>query len=187
MTQVYVTEPDAGEIFKDVGKDHTVAVLTEAALGARNLSGTFGERFKGIVSKLYVRFSKTTKVVSPNLVRRVIERYAIKSGRRLKGMPWGYCACGTRSHELRAARCLNGKDPKNSAAPDFSTSSPIVCCNCPHHATENIFEPFLREEIAFHERAAADRKNGSILRAHYEKCFRLAKPVRTSNGKKPTH
>jgi hypothetical protein len=194
MTQVYVTEREAGEIFKEVGKDHTVALLTDTAIGLRNLSGAFGERFKAVVRKLCVRFTKTTKVISPNLVRRVVERYVIKSGRRLKGMPWGYCACGARSHELRMARCLDGEDSKSSAGPDFSNSSPVICCNCPHHATEKTFEPFLRDQIEFHERAAADRKNGSILRAasrehvktlrlHYERCFQNAQPVRISDGK----
>ena len=196
VTQVYVTERETGEIFKEVGKDHTVAVLTETAVGERNLSGAFGERFKGVVRKLYARLSKATKVVSPNLVRRTVERYVTKSGRRLKGMPWGYCACGTRSHELGMARCLIGKDPESLAGPDFGNSSPVICCNCPHHATEQIFEPFLQEQIEFHERAEADRKNGSILRAasrehvkilrtHYERSFRNAKPVRISNGKTP--
>jgi len=188
MTQVYVTERETGEIFKDVGKEHTVVLLTETAIGSRNLSGPFGERVKGVVRKLCLRFSKTTKVVSANLVRRVVDRYVTRTGRRLKGMPWGYCACGSRPHELSKARCLSGKDPKKSVAPDFSNSSPVVCCNCPHHATENLFEPFLREEIEFHERAAADRKNGPILRTasrehvkvlrtHYKKSFRCAESV----------
>ena len=124
----------------------------------------------------------------------MVERYVAKSGRRLKAMLWGYCACGTRPQELNVARCLSNSPSRNSGGPDFGSSSPIVCCSCPHHATEKVFEPFLRNEIEFHERAAADSENGPILRAasrehvqtlriHCQRSFEDSKVVEVSNAK----
>lgn len=193
MTLKYVTEYDAGAIFRQVGKEHTATLLTQTALGERNLSGPFGERFKDTAMKLYRRYKSLTKVVSEKLVSKVIERYVNKSGRRLRAMPWGYCACRNTRQELNTARCLKNNGLKNSGGPDFGRSSPAVCCDCPHHATEKVFEPFLLSQIEFHERAAADTNNGRLvritsrehvrkIRAHYHRAFQDSRPVEAPNG-----
>jgi hypothetical protein len=188
MTLTYVTEHDTGVIFREVDKEHTTTLLCETALGERNLSGAFGERFKSIAMKLYRRYRRSTKVVAPRLVSKLVERYVNASGRRLKVMPWGYCACRTTAQELNTARCLRNSSARNSGGPDFGSSSPTVCCDCPHHATDKVFEPFLLTQIEFHKRAAADPKNGRLLRitsqehvekvrAHCQRAFQDSKPL----------
>lgn len=192
MTLKYVTEYDAGAIFRQVGKEHTTTLLNETAVGERNLSGPFGERFKAVLIKLYRRFKRSTKVVSPRLVTKVVERYVNKSGRRLRTMPWGYCACRNTPHELNTARCLRNTSVKNLSGPDFGNSSPAICCDCPHHATDKVFEPFLLTQIESHTRAAADKKNGRLLRitsqeqvrkisSHCRRAFKDSKPVEVPN------
>jgi hypothetical protein len=188
MTQMYVTESESGEIFRHVNKEYTSTILTEAAIGERNISGPFGERFKTVARKLRARYRQTIKVVSPRLVQKVVERHVEKNGRRLKAMPWGYCACGTLPHQVRVCRCLSNSLEKAEAGPDFSQSSPTICAGCPHHVTEPIFEPFLRNEIEFHERAATDAQNGAILRetsyehveklrSHHTRSFKNSEPL----------
>lgn len=164
VTIRYVTEADSGAIFRHVNKDYTTTILTEAALGERNVSGPFGERFKRTAHKLRDHYRRITNVISPKLVHKVVARFVEKSGRRLKAMLWGYCACGTRRHQLRAARCLRNSDLRIASGPDFSQSSPAVCGDCPHHVTENVFEPFVRIELNLHKRAAADPNNAEVLR-----------------------
>lgn len=193
MTQVYVTEPETGAIFREVNKEHTVSLLTETAMGERNLTGPFGEKFKKTVAKLYDRFSRFTKVVSPDLVSKMVERYVDRSGRRLKAMPWGYCSSGTLPHQLNKARCLRNSPRKDFGGPDFSGSSPSVCSECQHHLTDLNFEPFLRTQLEFHERAANDPKNGSLLQAasrehaeklrlHCQRSFENSTPLEVENG-----
>lgn len=193
MTLNYVTEYETGAIFREVGKEHTATLLSETAVGERNLSGPFGERFKGIAIKLYQRYMRSTKVASVRLARKVVERYVKESGRRLKAMPWGYCACRSTPQELSTARCLKNGKVNKSGGPDFTSSSPTICCDCPHHATDKVFEPFLLTQIEFHERAAADPKNGRLLRitsreyvkkirAHCQRAFQDSKPVEVPSG-----
>ncbi len=164
VTQVYVTEPEMGAIFRHVNREHTGIVLTEAALGERNVSGPFGERFKSTVRKLRDRYRRLVKIVSPLLVEKVVERYVQKSGRRLKAFKWGWCACGPALHQLNTARCLKDSSLPPAAGPDFSQSAPTVCGDCPHHMTDGVFEPFWRNELELHEQAALDPGNGPILR-----------------------
>lgn len=165
MTQIYVTEQETGAIFREVDKQHTVDLLSETALGERNLTGPFAERFKKVAIRLYRRYRRSTKVVTPNLVRKVVERYVNKSRRRLKVMPWGMCCVLPSPHELNQARCLRNQPNRIPTGPDFSNSSPTICCECPYHATEQLFEPFLRSQLQSHERAAADPQNSAIMRA----------------------
>lgn len=188
MTKIYITEPEAGAIFRHVNKEHTAIILTEAALGERNISGPYGERFKSVVQKLRSHYRRSLKVISSKLVRRTVERYVEKSGRRLKAMLWGWCACGPQPHQLSTAQCLKNNSLKTAGGPDFSQSSPVVCGGCPHHLTESFFEPFWRSELEFHERAADDPRNGPILReasrrhveklrCQCEKSFETSKPL----------
>lgn len=188
MTLRYLTEEDSGAIFRHVGKEFTTTVLTEAALGERNISGNFGERFKATARKLRQHFRRVVKVVSPRLVGRLVERYVERSGRRLRAMPWGYCFCGTLPHQLQSAKCLEHNPAPTSAGPDSSNSSPTTCANCQHHVTEVVFEPFVRNELKFHEQAAADPENGpllretsrkhaQILRRHCERSFEKSQPL----------
>jgi hypothetical protein len=192
MTLKYVTERDIGAIFKEVGTEHTATLLMETAVGERNLSGPYGERFKTTAIKLYHRYKRLTKVVAPRMVSKVIERYVQRSSIRLKAMPWGYCTCGTRPHQVAKARCVSKISKLNSSGPDFSGSSPATCCDCPHHATDRVFEPFLLTQIEFHGRAAADPKNGPMvratsrehatkLRAHHKRTFLNSKPLELPN------
>jgi hypothetical protein len=193
MTQRYVTEPDSGAIFRHINKDYTTTILTEAAIGERNISGPFGERFKAVARKLRQHYRRTVKVVSPKLVRKVVERFVLKSGRRLKAMLWGYCFCGTLPHQLKTARCLENSPTEIRGGPDFSQSSPSICAGCPHHLSELIFEPFIRTDLAAHERAAADPDNGPLvrdasrrrteeLRQHYDRSFKNSRPLEVLNA-----
>lgn len=194
LTQRYVTEPESGAIFRHVNKDHTTTILTEAALGERNISGPFGERFKTTVRKLRDHYRRLVKVVSPTLVRKMVERYVKKSGRRLKAFKWGYCICGTMPQQLRLARCLQNNQEETAIAPDLSRSSPAICGDCPHHMTESVFERFWRSELELHESAAADLNNGPILRAvsckyaeklrhQYDRSFKNSEPLEGLDGK----
>jgi hypothetical protein len=193
ITHLYVTEQDSGAIFRHINKEHTMTILTEAALGERNISGPFGERFKRTVRRMLDRFRKTIRVISPELVEQAVERFVKRSGRRLKVFRWGYCACGTEKHQLRTARCLEGTDGELRVAPDLSRSGFSTCGDCPHHATEPIFETFWRGEIEETERAAADvsnppilressRERVSILRVYCERSFENSRPLEGLDG-----
>lgn len=193
VTKVYLTETDSGAIFRHVGQEFTTTILTEAAKGERNISGPFGERFKGVVRRLLDHYRKTVRVVSPKLVRQTVERYVERSGRRLKAFKWGYCACGTSPQQLRTAKCLEGDDKKSRTAPDLSRSGFSTCGGCPHHATESVFKQFWDSEIKGTERAASDvnnplilreasRQRGSELRGFYERSFEYSQPVEPSDG-----
>lgn len=193
-TQIYVTEPETGAIFRHVNKDYTTTILTEAALGERNISGPFGERFKTITRKLYDHHRRLVKVVSPKLIRATIERYVEKSGRRLKAFKWGYCACGTQPQQLRTARCLGNAKFERAVAPDLSRSSFTICGDCPHHVTESVFEQFWQSEMDLHEHVANDPNNGPILREAsrehkeklqrlYERSFKNSRPLEIFHGK----
>ena len=192
MTLTYLTERDPGVIFRKVAKEHTLTLLSETAAGERNLSGPFGERFKNAAISLYRRFHRKTRVVAPSLMRKVIERYVDKNHRRLKPMRWGYCACGDKPYDVKRARCLKDKSARNSKGPDLAIATPTICCDCPHHATEKVFEPFLRTEIEFHERAAECATNGPLLRSasrehlqklkqHCQRSFEHSKPLELPN------
>lgn len=165
MTQVYVTEVETGEIFKHVGREFTTTILSEAARGKRNVSGPFGEKFKEKFKHLMEKHRRQTKVVSPKLINDTVERFVDMSNRRLKGFKWGYCACGTGPQQLANARCLQTDENAATAIePNLSNSSPVVCGDCPHHLTNEAFRDFWKEEVEMHERAAADPKNGNLLR-----------------------
>lgn len=192
MTLRYVTEGNQGAIFSELGAEHTTTLLTETSTGARNLSGPYGERFKATAAKLYRRYKRSAKLVVPALVRRTVARYVEKSSIRLKAMPWGYCTCGNTPRDTMKARCVKEDLRKEVGGPDLSSSSPIVCCDCPHHATEKPFEPFLLTQIELHRRAAADSQNGAMLRAiskdhvkklraHHSRCFLKAAPLECSS------
>jgi hypothetical protein len=193
MTLRYVTEGDQGAIFREMGAEHATVLLMETAFGERNLSGPFGEHCKAAAIKLYRRYRRSTKVVTEKTVNKVVERHVQKSSLRLKAMPWGYCACGTGPQQTARARCVKNSSKNDSSGPDFSGSSPDICCECPHHATEKIFEPFLLTQIEFHRRAAADKRNGPMvretsrehlkkLRAHHQRSFVDSKPLGPLNG-----
>lgn len=194
VTKLYVTERESGAIFRYVNKEYTTTILTEAALGERNISGPFGERFKTVVRQLRSRYRRGVAVISPKLVRKTVERFIEKSGRRLKAFKWGYCACGTKPQQLRTARCLEGSDKNAAVAPDLSRSSFSTCGDCPHHVTEDVFKSFWVTELELHERAAADSTNGPILckashehtknlRRLHERSFTDSKPLEELNGK----
>jgi len=193
MTQRYVTESESGAIFRYVNKDYTTTILTEAALGERNISGPFGERFKTTVRKLRAHYRRLVKVVTPTLVGKLVERYVERSGRRLKAFQWGYCTCTTLPQELRLARCLQNYGEETAIAPDLSRSSPVICGDCPHHVTESVFEKFWRTEMKLHEEAASDPSNGPLirevsgkhaetLRHQYERSFKNSEPLESLDG-----
>jgi integrase len=163
-TQIYLTESEPAAIFRHVGKEFTTAILTEAALGESNVSGPFGESFKKTVRRLFHYYRRSVKVVSSSLMKETVERYVEKTGRRLKGFKWGYCACGNSTQQLSTALCLQGRKVNNLIEPDISQSSPAICGNCPHHLNNEVFKEFWQKEIELHEKAATDPKNGLLLR-----------------------
>jgi integrase len=188
MTLRYVTEAETGAIFREAGKEYTTTVLTEGALGERNISAGFGERFKTAARKLRRHFRRAVKVVTPELARRLVERYVDRSKRRLTPMEWGDCACGTLPHQLNTAKCLEHVKSQTRFGPDFSNSSPAVCATCPHHVTEPLFESFLRKEITSNDQTAADLRNGPLLleasrqlartlTRHCERSFENSRPL----------
>lgn len=193
-TLVYLTEIELGAIFRQVGKEFTTTILTQAALGERNVSGPFGERFKSTARKLRGHFRRAVKVVSPRLVQRMVERYMEKSNRIIRPVPWGYCVCGTLPHQLKAAKCLENNPAQERFAPDLSNSSPTTCANCPHHMTEHVFEKFTRDELKSNEQAAADPQIGPLLRnlsnlhsktlrRHFERSFEDSQPLEVLDAK----
>lgn len=192
VTQLYVTEPDSGKIFRQVSKEFTTTLLTEAAMGERNISGPFGERFKAVVRRLLDHYRKTVRVVSPELVEKTVNRYVEKSGRRLKAFLWGFCACGTSKGQLRIAKCLEGEPNESRVAPDFARSGFSTCGSCPHHATELFFKRAWEREIEDTQLAATDPNNplilrkasderGSELRYVYERSFERSKSLEALN------
>lgn len=165
MTHIYITEVETGAIFKEEGKKFTSTILSEAALGKRNISGPFGERFKEKFDRLIQQYRRQLKVVTPDLVNITVERLIEKQNYSLKGFRWGYCACGTAPNRLATARCLSDKPQRETAAePDLSESSPLICGDCPHHLVTEIFKDSWQQEKEMHEKVAQDERNGIILR-----------------------
>jgi hypothetical protein len=163
-TRRYITEPTQGKIFREVQTDHAVTILREVALGRREAGGPFGERFKKIASKIRTQLMRTVHVVDEHKFAERIERLVLRSGKTLKGFPWGYCTCGSSPRDLGQARCLDRPLPSERREPDKSKATLFTCSNCPHHLTHEGFRPYVKSCIELHERAANNTQNGQLVR-----------------------
>lgn len=164
MTRRYLTEPTQGKIFREVQTEHTVSILKEVALGRRDGSGPFGERFKKIAQKIRSQIISTVHVFTEEKFAERIERLILRSGKVLKGFPWGYCTCGSSSRDLGQAKCLNGADAAEARGPDRTKATLLTCAHCPHHFTHEAFRPYAATQIEFHEKASQDKNNGHLIR-----------------------
>jgi integrase len=164
MTRRYITEPTQGKIFREVQTEHTVSILKEVALGRRDGSGPFGERFKKMAQKIRSQLISTVHVFTEEKFAERIERLILRSGKVLKGFPWGYCTCGSSSRDLGQAKCLNGADAAEARGPDKAKATLLTCANCPHHFTHEAFRPYATTQIEFHEKASQDKTNGHLVR-----------------------
>ncbi len=164
MTRRYITEPTQGKIFREVQTEHTVSILKEVALGRRDGSGPFGERFKKTAQKIRSQIISTVHVFTEEKFAERIERLILRSGKALKGFPWGYCTCGSSTRDLGQAKCLNGADAAEARGPDKTKATLLTCANCPHHFTHEAFRPYATTQLEFHEKASQDKKNGHLIR-----------------------
>ncbi len=164
MTRRYITEPTQGKIFREVQTEHTVSILKEVALGRRDGSGPFGERFKKIAQKIRSQMISTVHVFTEEKFSERIERLILRSGKALKGFPWGYCTCGSSSRDLGQAKCLNGANAAEARGPDKTKATLLTCANCPHHLTHEAFRPYATTHLEFHEKASQDKNNGHLIR-----------------------
>jgi hypothetical protein len=164
MTRRYITEPTQGKIFREVQTEHTVSILKEVALGRRDGSGPFGERFKKIAQKIRSQMISTVHVFTEEKFAERIERLILRSGKALKGFPWGYCTCGSSSRDLGQAKCLNSADVAEARGPDKAKATLLTCANCPHHFTHEAFRPCATTHLEFHEKASQDKNNGHLIR-----------------------
>jgi hypothetical protein len=164
MTRRYITEPTQGKIFREVQTQHAVSILKEVALGRRDGSGPFGERFKKIAEKIRSQMINTVHVFTEEKFAERIERLILRSGKVLKGFPWGYCTCGSSSRDLGQAKCLNGADAAEARGPDKTKATLLTCANCPHHFTHEAFRPYAATQIEFHKKVSQDKNNGHLVR-----------------------
>lgn len=193
MTRRYITEPTQGKTFREVQTEHTVSILKEVALGRRDGSGPFGERFKKIAQKIRSQMISTVHVFTEEKFAERIERLILRSGKVLKGSPWGYCTCGSSSRDIRQAKCLNSGDLAEARGPDKRKATLFTCANCPHHFTHEAFRPYAATQMEFHEKASQDKNNGHLvrnasatfakqLREYVNRSFKRSATVRSQDG-----
>jgi hypothetical protein len=193
MTRRYITEPEQGKIFREVQTEHTVSILKEVALGRRDGSGPFGERFKNIAQKIRSQMVSKVHVFTEEKFAERIERLILRSGKVLKGFPWGYCTCGSSSRDIAQAKCLNSGDLSKARGPDKSNATLLTCANCPHHFTHKTFRPYAATQLEFHEKASQDKNNGHLvrnasatfareLRKYVDRSFKRSATVRSQDG-----
>ncbi len=193
VTRRYITEPTQGKIFREVQTEHTVSILKEVALGRRDGSGPFGERFKKIAQKIRSQMISTVHVFTEEKFAERIERLILRSGKVLKGFPWGYCTCGSSSRDIGQAKCLNSGDLAEARGPDKTKATLFTCANCPHHFTHESFRPYAATQMEFHEKASQDKNNGRLvrnasatfakhLREYVNRSFKRSATVRSQDG-----
>jgi hypothetical protein len=141
-----------------------VTILREVALGRRDAGGPFGERFKKIAARIRIQMMRTVHVVDEHKFAGRIERLVLRSGKTLKGFPWGYCTCGSSPRDLGQAKCLDRPVDNERREPDKSKATLFTCSNCPHHLTHEGFRPYVSSQIDLHERAAKNTQNGQLIR-----------------------
>jgi len=164
VTRRYLTEPIHGEIFREVQSEHTVSILKEVALGRRDAGGPFGERFKKVAERIRGQMIASVLIFTEEKFAKQIERLVLRSGKVLKGFPWGYCSCGTSTRDLSQARCVKTDSSDVPTGPDQSRATLTTCANCPHHLTHEGFRPYLANQIELHEKASRDKNNGPLVR-----------------------
>jgi hypothetical protein len=167
MTLRYVTEPTQGKIFREVQTEHAVSILREVALGRRDAGGPFAERFKKVAQRIRAQMTGTVQILTEEKFAEQIERLVVRSGKVLKGFPWGYCSCGPSKRDLSQARCIqsdNNDDNSVHRGPDESKATLKTCASCEHHLTHKSFLPYVSNQIELHEKAAADKRNGRLIR-----------------------
>lgn len=194
MTRRYVTEPTQGKIFREVQTEHSVFILKEVALGRRDAGGPFGERFKKVAKRIRSQMISTVHVFTEEKFAKQIERLILRSGKLLKGFPWGYCTCGSSQRDLSQAKCVETGSRSVSRGPDESKATLRTCASCPHHLTHEGFHPYVTSQIELHEKAAKDKKNGALVRKasalyltelkqYSDRSFRPSKNVSHSNAR----
>ena len=197
MTVRYVTEPTQGKIFREVQTQHSVSILKEVALGRRQAGGPFGERFKKVAQRIRAQMISSVHVFSEGRFANQIERLILRSGKLLKGFPWGYCTCGCSQRDLSQAKCLQGTN-KTGTGPNETRATLKTCANCPHHLTHEVFRPYVSNQIELHKKASTDRNNGALVRnasaaylsdleEYYDRSFSSSQNARFPNAADPKH
>jgi integrase len=164
ITRRYLTEPIHGKIFREVQSEHTVSILKEVAVGRRDAGGPFGERFKKLAGRIRAQMIASVHIFTEEKFASQIERLVLRSGKILKGFPWGYCTCGSSSRDLSQAKCVQSDSGVALRGPDESKATLTTCATCPHHLTHEGFRPYLANQIELHEKASRDKNNGPLVR-----------------------
>jgi hypothetical protein len=164
VTRRYLTESIHGKIFREVQSEHTVSILKEVALGRRDAGGPFGERFKKIAERIRAQMIASVHVFTEEKFASQIERLVLRSGKVLKGFPWGYCTCGSSPRDLSQAKCVQSDSSLVVRGPDESKATLTTCASCPHHLTHEAFRPYVANQIELHEKASKAKNNGLLVR-----------------------
>lgn len=176
MTKKYVTNLVDAEILAEVDESTTRKIIVDTISGKHSSCGGFGERLKQMSARIKKMVRKNLIITSsdeanPMINEKInsevgsrIEDAILKSTKRAKPNPWGWCFCGSHPNDIRLAGCVSQKTKNVSTEPRLENAVITTCAPCPHSLVDETFLAHWISERDTFKSAAEDNSNPEMLR-----------------------
>lgn len=159
MTRRYASDPELGHIIALANREHTAAILADAALGHSRLGGAQGTRLKEAAKRIHAHMAQRVQVVSERKFQQRIMRFVERAGITLHAFPWGYCVRSVAPSGRRPA-CSGS----SSNEPHFASATVSTCGGCAFNLRTGSAAPYVANTLEFHRKVASAPDTPEILR-----------------------
>mgnify|MGYP000651410549 CR=1 FL=1 len=154
----------------EVEDNITQKIIVDTVSGKYSAIGGFGERLKQVEKRVKKHVRKNISISSPSDtdnaadISNHVEKIILKTRKRAKPNPWGWCFCSSHPADIRTAKCISEKERVCVSEPIPENAVITACATCPHSlVNESFFDCWVSERDACKE-ASEDTCNHELVR-----------------------